>query len=157
MKSFTIMRNYILLFLLITTVFYSCKQKQSALTEDEVVKVINKFDDGWRHKDLPVVDSVLAPGYTYFTQSGGTFSRDSVVATAGEAAYSLEDMSRSEIIVDLHDNTAIVSTRWKGKGSYRGTPFDEDQRCSIVVIKKDNKVEILSEHCTPIKGNRIFH
>jgi hypothetical protein len=36
-------------------------------------------------------------------------------------------------------------------------PFDEDQRCSITIIKKDNKVEILSEHCTPIKSTRAFH
>jgi hypothetical protein len=157
MKSFTIMKNYAFYFLLVISTFFSCKQKQSELTEDEVVKVINKFDDGWRNKDLPAVDSVLAPGYTYFTQSGGIFSRDSVVATAGESAYTLEGMSRTEFVVDLEENTAIVSTRWKGKGSYRGTPFDEDQRCSIVVIKKDNKVEILSEHCTPIKGNKIFH
>jgi hypothetical protein len=66
-------------------------------------------------------------------------------------------MSRSEIAITLYGNTAIVSTRWKGKGSYRGTPFNEDQRCSIVLIKKDNKVEILSEHCTPIRTNIIFH
>ena len=103
------------------------------------------------------VDSVLSPMYTYFTQSGGIFSRDSVVATAGESSYELHDMSRSEFSVELSDNTAIVSTRWKGKGSYRGTPFDEDQRCSIVVIKKDNTVKIFSEHCTPIKGAKVFH
>jgi len=144
-------------FLLLIIIFYSCQQQQSALTTEEVTDVINKFDNGWRNKDLQAVDSVLSPSYIYFTQSGGLFSRDSVVATAGEATYVLQDMSRSEFSISLNDNTAIVSTRWKGKGSYRGTPFDEDQRCSIVVIKKDNKVEILSEHCTPIKSNRVFH
>jgi hypothetical protein len=119
--------------------------------------VINQFDDGWRNKNLQKVDSVLSPLYVYFTQSGGVFSRDSVVATAGESAYNLQSMSRSEFEIMLNGNTAVASTRWKGKGIYRGTPFDEDQRCSIVVIKKDNRVEILSEHCTPIKTNRVFH
>ena len=135
---------------------YSCKQQQP-LTKEEVVDAINKFDNGWRNKDLKTVDSVLSPAYIYFTQSGSTFSRDSVVATAGEASYALEAMSRTEFVVTLYDNTAIVSTRWKGKGTYRGVPFDEDQRCSIMLIKKDNKVQILSEHCTPIKTNRVFH
>ena len=157
MHIFIVMRNYSFLFLVLLIMLQSCKPVQSPLTEDEVTNVINKFDDGWRNKNLSAVDSVLAPGYTYFTQSGGIFSRDSVVATAGQSSYVLHDMSRTEFVVDLEDNTAIVSTRWKGKGSYRGTPFDEDQRCSIVVIKKDGKVEILSEHCTPIKGNKIFH
>jgi hypothetical protein len=103
------------------------------------------------------VDSVLSPSYIYFTRSGGTFSRDSVVATAGESSYSLKDMSRSDFVITIYNNTAIVSTRWKGKGMYRGNPFNEDQRCSIVVVKNGDKVEILSEHCTPIETTRVFH
>ena len=147
------MRN--LLFLLVITAICSCNKKD--ITEDEVISAIKKFDDGWQNKNLHAVDSVLSPSYVYFTQSGGTFSRDSVVATAGENTYTLHDMSRSEFIVTLAGNTAIVSTRWKGKGAYRGAPFDEDQRCSITLIKKNGKVEILSEHCTPIRGTSIFH
>ena len=157
MRILNFIGNYVFVFLLLLITFQSCNPVQQPLTDDEVINVINKFDDGWKTKNLASVDSVLGPGYTYFTQSGGIFSRDSVVATAGQTSYSLHDMSRTEYVVDLEDNTAIVSTRWKGKGSYRGVPFDEDQRCSIVVIKKNNKVEIISEHCTPIKGNKIFH
>ena len=131
--------------------------KQQDITKQEVITAIKKFDNGWEYKNMTVVDSVLSPAYIYFTQSGNTFSRDSVVATSGENDYLLYDMSRSEIEVTLTGNTAVVSTRWKGKGIYRGTPFNEDQRCSLVLIKKDKKVQILSEHCTPIKINRIFH
>ncbi|MDB5224257.1 MAG: hypothetical protein JWN83_2924 [Chitinophagaceae bacterium] len=150
------MKRRTVFFLLLAAAMYSCNQNQ-AITKEEVINVIKKFDDGWENKNLNAVDSVLAPAYVYFTQSGGTFSRDSVVATAGENSYHLQNMSRTEFVVTLYGNTAIVSTRWKGKGTYRGTPFDEDQRCSIMLIKKNHKVEILSEHCTPIKTNSIFH
>jgi hypothetical protein len=78
----------------------SCKRTQGKLTEEEVLKVINRFDDGWRNKNLPEVDAALAPPYVYFTQSGGTFSRDSVVQTAGSPLYSLDTMSRTSFIVD---------------------------------------------------------
>lgn len=149
------MKTNVLFFLISATVLCSCNR--SAITEQEAINAIKKFDDGWQHKNLHAVDSVLSPTYVYFTRSGGTFSRDSVVATAGENTYILYDMIRSEFVVSLTDNTAIVSTRWKGKGMYRGTPFNEDQRCSIVVIKKDNKIEILSEHCTPISSTSLFH
>lgn len=151
------MRSACIFFLLMTLILVSCNQNDNSITDDEVINVIKKFDAGWQNKNLKAVDSVLAPAYVYFTQSGGTFSRDSVVATAGESSYVLHDMSRSELLISLYDNTAVVSTRWKGKGTYRGTPFDEDQRCSVIVIKKDGKVEILSEHCTPIKTGRVFH
>ncbi|MEO8768811.1 MAG: nuclear transport factor 2 family protein [Ferruginibacter sp.] len=151
------MKKYLLLFCFFAIAINSCTHQQTPLTKEEVLDVIEKFDDGWKHKNMKQVDSTLAKDYTYFTQSGNIFSRDSVVATAGESDYSLRDMSRTELDITLFDNTAIVSTRWKGKGNYRGVLFDEDQRCSIVVVKKNNEVEILSEHCTPIKTNKIFH
>ena len=149
------MKNFLIV--LFAVIGISSCTKNDDITEQEVVSAINKFDYGWEHKNLKTVDSVLSPKYIYFTQSGGTFSRDSVVATAGQNTYILERVSRSEFVITTYANTAVVSTRWRGKGIYRGTPFDEDQRCSVVLIKKDNKVEILSEHCTPVKANRIFH
>ncbi|MFM2146016.1 MAG: hypothetical protein RL732_852 [Bacteroidota bacterium] len=135
----------------------SCKRKNTPLTEEEVVEVIHRFDEGWESKNINLVDSVLAPAYIYFTQSGGLFSRDSVVQTAGSPSYTLSRVRRSSFQVQLYGNVAIVSTRWEGVGSYRGRPFNEDQRCSITVIKKNGKVEILSEHCTPIQPLPIFH
>jgi hypothetical protein len=150
------MRKSLFAFFLLTAL-YSCNLWQSPLTEDEVTNVISHFDNGWEHKNMKEVDSVLSPSYIYFTRSGGTFSRDSVVATAGESSYSLKDVSRSDFVITIYNNTAIVSTRWKGKGMYRGIAFDEDQRCSIVVVKTGDKVEILSEHCTPIGAARVFH
>jgi hypothetical protein len=135
----------------------SCQMKQAPLTSEEVIAVIKRFDEGWLTKNLQTVDSVLAPAYIYFTQSGGTFSRANLVQTAGSPDYTLEKMERREYHVQLFENTAVVSTRWQGKGMYMGTPFNEDQRCSITIVKYKEKVEILSEHCTPIRPNRILH
>lgn len=148
------MKRYMFLLLLLTAMF-SCAKDE--ITEEEVITTIKKFDFGWENKNLKTVDSVLAPAYIYFTQSGGTFSRDSVVATAGENSYLLDTVSRTEFVITTYGTTAVASTRWKGKGIYRGIPFNEDQRCSVVLVKKDDKVQILSEHCTPVKPNRIFH
>ena len=156
MRYLCAMKKNFLSLILIVFVFTSCLKKQ-ALTEKEVLNVINKFDNGWRNKNLHQVDSVLAPGYVYFTQSGGVFSREGVVQTAGSPAYSLDSMYRSDFIVELYENTAIVSTRWRGRGLYKEHPFDENQRCSITVVKLNGKIQILSEHCTPIKIARVFH
>lgn len=133
------------------------KSKYTPLTEDEAIAVIKRFDDGWEKKNLELVDSTLDPAYIYFTQSGGLFSRDSVVQTAGSPSYTLSSMERDAYSVQLSGDVAIVSTRWKGVGTYRGRPFNEDQRCSITVIKREGKVMILSEHCTPITPMELFH
>lgn len=145
------------IFFISIIIFTSCVKKQYPLTREEVIAVIRKFDDGWQHKDIKMVDSVLAPSYIYFTQSGGIFSRPNLVQTAGSSSYSLDTMSRTQFFVELYENTAVVSTRWQGKGRYNGVNFNEDQRCSITIIKANNKVQILSEHCTPVKPNRVIH
>ena len=150
------MRKLLIPFILLTVVLSSCKRRQ-LLTEQEVIDVINHFDEGWKNKNLKAVDSTLAPAYIYFTQSGGLFSREGVVKTAGSDEYKLDSVWRHAIEVTLYENTAVVSTRWEGRGIYRGVPFNEDQRCSIIVIKTNNKVQILTEHCTPIKTDHKFH
>lgn len=134
-----------------------CISKKDRITEEEAVQVIKRFDEGWNNKNWKKVDSVLAPEYIYFTQSGGLFSREGLVQTAGSPTYSLSRSYRSAFEVKLSGNVAIVSTRWQGTGIYRGVPFDEDQRCSITILKKNGKVQILSEHCTPIKPLQLLH
>jgi hypothetical protein len=121
------------------------------ITKQEAIDALMAFDEGWRNKLATTVDSVLSPTYVYFTPSGGTFSRDSIVTTAAAAYYTLEFMNRSFIDITLEGNTATVNTRWMGKGQYRGEAFDDVQRCSVILIKENGKVKILSEHCSEIK------
>ena len=151
------MKAITILFLIILVGGISCKKKQTPLTREEVIAVVKRFDEGWKGKNFSVVDSVLAPSYIYFTQSGGTFVRSKLVETAGSSEYLLDTAERMEYQVELFENTAVVSTRWIGKGVYKGVYFDENQRCSLTIIKIKNNVQILSEHCTPINPLHLLH
>lgn len=129
----------------------SCQQKEEILTEEEVFALIEKFDEGWKNKNPKLVDSVLSQHYLYFTQSGKTFNRENLLATAGSDIYTLQNMERDNLTIQLDGNTAVVNTIWKGKGYYHGEAFDDQQRCSITIVKHKGEVKILAEHCTPIK------
>ncbi|MBM3412016.1 MAG: nuclear transport factor 2 family protein [Bacteroidetes bacterium] len=130
----------------------SCaSQKATPLSKDEVNAVMETFDQGWETKNAALVDSVLSPQYLYFTQSGRTFDRASLIATAGSQVYTLQTMERDNLTIQIEGNTAVVNTIWKGKGTYHGESFDDRQRCSVTITKWNGKVKILSEHCTPIK------
>ncbi len=130
--------------------FFTFSCTNNDLTREEVIAVINKFDEGWRAKDSSLVDEALSPSYIYFTQSGSTFNRANIIHTAHSPEYKLDSVERSGYIVHIRGNTAIVSTIWKGNGIYRGEPFNDKQRCSLTIVKMEGKVEILSEHCTPL-------
>lgn len=138
--------------------FASCNANNGAknnneelLTEEEVMAVIGKFDEGWKNKEEAIVDSVLSEHYVYFTQSGYTFNRAKLVATAGSDVYTLQNMERENFVVQIEGNTAVVSTIWKGEGYYHGEQFNDRQRCSVTIVKHNGEVKILAEHCTPIK------
>ncbi len=128
----------------------SCQQKET-LSREEVVAAIQRFDEGWKNKNADSVDAILSPSYVYYTQSGGTFDRKNVVNTAGSPDYKLDTVYRQQFEIKIEGNTAVINTVWNAKGSYFGTPFNDSQRCSLTIIKKNGKVQILSEHCTPIK------
>ncbi len=144
------MRKMYLSLIFIICISHSCRQKE-ILTREEVTAAIQYFDNGWKTKNSKTVDSILSPSYIYFTQSGGIFDRKNVVHTAGSADYMLDTVQRQQFDIKIEGNTAVVNTLWAAKGSYFGTPFNDSQRCSITLIKNNGKVEILSEHCTPIK------
>jgi hypothetical protein len=129
----------------------SCYEGPKPLTEQEVMDVVHRFDEGWKNKQKGLVDSVLSPQYVYFTQSGNTFNRTSLVETAGSDVYQLQTMERESFTVRIEGNTAVVNTIWKGKGIYHGEAFNDRQRCSITIVKHEGKVRILAEHCTPIR------
>ncbi len=137
--------------LLLTILITGCIRREEILTEKEVFAVIDKFDEGWKNKNATLVDSVLSSQYVYFTQSGYTFDRPKLVATAGSTIYTLQTMERENLTIQIEGNTAVVNTIWKGKGYYHGEIFNDKQRCSITIVKHKGIVKILAEHCTPIK------
>ncbi len=144
--------NKLLIYFLTSILLTSCAQKTAEpLTENEVHTVMEKFDLGWKTKNPALVDSVLSPHYLYFTQSGKTFDRAALIATAGSQIYTLQTMERDNLTIQLEGNTAVVNTIWKGKGIYHGESFDDKQRCSVTITKWNGKVQILAEHCTPIR------
>lgn len=135
----------------LSLLFTACRTAEDILTEQEVKAVMDQFDKGWKEKKPVLVDSALSIHYLYFTQSGKTFSRAALIATAGSDVYGLQDMSREQLSIQLDGNAAVVNTVWSGKGMYHGESFDDKQRCSVTIVKHRGKVKILSEHCTPIR------
>ena len=129
------MKRSIILLLIIVIVGVSCKKKQTPLTEEEVIAVVKRFDEGWIGKNLSIVDSVLAPSYIYFTQSGSTFNRKNLVETAGSSEYLLDSAERLDYRIKLFENTYL-----------RDYFIEEDKDTKIKKIKKMKIIIILIQN-----------
>ena len=140
------------LLLAVLGVFVGVSSKANAgLTQkDEVVDFVKSYDKAWNSKDVASVERALAANYVYFTSKGDISSRQRTLDLLRSPRYILKSAERSEVDVYRTGSTAIVSSRWKGHGSYDGEEFRDDQRCSIVVVREGGRWKVLSEHCTQI-------
>ena len=150
------MKKRIVLFV-IGSIIFGCNDKtaqsanEEALTEKEVRDFINEYDNMWAKRDTTAMKESMSENYIYFTSIGNTSNRERIISWFTPVdKYKVDTAVRSEINVTIHGNTAIVSTRWIGSGTFDGERFRDDQRCSLTIQKKAGKLKLISEHCTQI-------
>jgi ketosteroid isomerase-like protein len=117
---------------------------------DSVTALVNAYDRAWNSSDTAAVRRILAPEYQYFTSRGGVESREAALEILASPEYRLERASRSEVAVRFAGPVAVVSSRWKGTGTYKGERFTDDQRCGQVWLRSGRTWQVLSEHCVQI-------
>lgn len=118
--------------------------------DNAVIDVLAKYDDAWNKKDSATVGGILAPDYIYFTSTGGITSRERTLEFLNSPKYNLTFAERSEIKTYRTGDTVIVSSRWKGKGTYDKEEINDDQRCGLVFAKIGKNWKLVSEHCAQI-------
>src|ERR1044072_93293 len=141
------------IFTVVLLVFITCLGGGGAAAQandTSVMAALDKYDKAWNGKDQKTVDKILAPDYIYFSSTGGTTSRRRTLEFLVSPDYKLTFVERSEIKNFLTGDTAIVSSRWKGKGTYGKEEINDDQRCSLVFSKIKGSWKLASEHCTQI-------
>lgn len=140
----------LILILCLTIGTANAKAQAATDIEAQIKKIIAEYDDGWNRKDANTVAKFLASGYTYFSSTGGTTSREKTLEFLRSPKYILRSAKRSELFPVVTENTVIVGSRWVGNGSYNDESFNDDQRCSLVFTREKKEWKLLSEHCTQI-------
>lgn len=126
------------------------------ITREEVLAFLNAYDAAWNNKNDKTVDSLYASQYRYFTSVGGVSSRARNLEILAAEYYHLTAAERTEIDIAIDGNVAIVSSRWKGNGVWQGEPFNDNQRCGLVIQKKGTQLKLLTEHCVDISTEPSF-
>ena len=129
----------------------NCHAQSGDSVTASIIRVLADYDTAWNKKDVPAVSQILADDYVYFSSTGGLTDRKATLTFLGAPDYNLTFANRSEIkILSKNDSVAVVSTRWKGRGTYGKEEINDDQRCGLVFIRQEKVWKLLSEHCTQI-------
>src|SRR5688572_25853733 len=147
-----------IIFFIYTLLIMSCHSEtnrpidKDLLTEKEVMEFIRSYDRSWALRDTTLMKELIDDEYVYFSSDGHTRRRADIIGWFNpDDKYKVDTAFRTEIaVMKLNANTAIVSTRWIGSGSFGTEKFDDDQRCGLVIQKLDGKLTLVSEHCVQI-------
>ncbi|MBC7901630.1 MAG: nuclear transport factor 2 family protein [Saprospiraceae bacterium] len=148
--------NNKLITLLILTFCMSCIggslfAQEKGKTDEDILRVLKEYDNAWNKKDVDGVARIFATNYIYFDSLGGApRSGQPTLDFLKSPDYKLTFVERSEIKTFRTGDTIIVSSRWIGKGSWKGGNIDDDQRCGLVFAKENNAWKLIAEHCTQI-------
>lgn len=126
-------------------------QTANGIEPADVRSTLVKYDEAWNRKDAKTVGEVLDERYIYFSSVGSLTDRKSSLEFLAKPDYKLTSVSRTEVKLHSYDGrTAVISSRWQGKGSWSGGEIDDDQRCGQVFVKRGKVWKLLSENCAQI-------
>jgi ketosteroid isomerase-like protein len=140
--------------LMLLAVVAGCSgHRLAVLSPSDVATVIHRYDSAWNGRDTAMVNALLAPDYVYFSSRGGLTERPAALSMLAAPGYVLQAATRSDVVV-THSSPGlvVVSSRWRGHGTWQGEPFRDYQRCSLVLRQTGAQWQVLAEHCTQIPG-----
>ncbi|HWA14924.1 MAG TPA: nuclear transport factor 2 family protein [Gemmatimonadales bacterium] len=128
----------------------ACTPAAGADQSADIQRLTAQLDSAWNARDTATVAQLMSPAYAYFSSRGDVVPREAFLQFLSEPTYRLDFVERSDVEPRFDGSTALVSTRWRGRGSWKGEAFVDDQRCSMVWHRAFDGWRLMSEHCTQI-------
>ena len=117
----------------------------------EVKQALAEYDRAWNRKDVKTIAEMIDDKYVYISSIGTLSDKRFTLDFLGKPDYKLTFVERSEIEIHKAErNIAVISSRWKGRGTWSGGTINDDQRCGQVFVKSGRRWRIVSEHCVQI-------
>ena len=142
------------IFRILVSIFLLLPAAYGQASEDAVASIkraLTLYDEAWNKKHVDDVSKILMNDYVYFSSTGGLTDRKATLEFLTSPDYKLTFVERSEIkVVSRTDRVAVVSSRWKGRGTYGKEEINDDQRCGLVFVKENKAWKLFSEHCAQI-------
>jgi len=100
--------------------------------------------------DVDALDRLMAPDYSQIDDRGRVVGKEQVLASfrSGERAW--EEAHSDEHDVRIYGDIAVVTGRWRARGTNAGQPFDYAARYVSVWVEHDGEWRMVSDHSTPI-------
>jgi ketosteroid isomerase-like protein len=115
---------------------------------------LKAMEDQWAKASLKsdgeAVGAMLSPDFVNINSDGTMLDRAKTVARTNKSKMEVSELS--EVAVNTHGDTAVVTGVWTGKGiDGEGKTFDGKERWADTWMKKDGKWQCVASASAPIK------
>jgi uncharacterized protein (TIGR02246 family) len=108
-----------------------------------------RWFQAWLEKDDATVERLAAEDYLYVAPGGLLLDRQAILAIIRSPGYRLDWGTRTDVVVRaLGEEAALVRHRYRGAGSFEGTPFTDDHRCVMVWENQAGGWRLVMEQCS---------
>ena len=122
--------------------------EDSHMTELEHLNQI--WEQAWLDKDAVLVEKLMADEYVYIAPNGKIMDRDSILKIIRSPSYHLDYGTRTEVVVKaVSQDTAVVIHRAQDGGSLEGKTFKDDNRCTMLCVRRGHEWRVVLEQCSP--------
>jgi ketosteroid isomerase-like protein len=146
--------------LLLAFASFGCQKASSraapehGLTEgslvSEALEVKRLYDVATLHNDGDWFQRTFADDYVWYGPNGEMVTKAEYIRDLVSRDLVWDSVAVKDMKVRVYGETAIATGRFFGKGKYKGTPIDERQRFTSVLVKRTGRWLIVAEHCSKL-------
>ena len=116
----------------------------------EVREVKRLYDVAQLKNDATWFERTFAEDYVWIGPDGIVVPKAEYVRDLASHDLTWESVEAKDMEVRVYGDTAIATGRFFGKGHFKGKPLDERQRFTSVLIKRNGRWQIITEHCSKL-------
>ena len=150
----------VFIFLTISIFLFSCVNQQGThdQSKDQLMESVSAFNKAFKDADLSLLDSMTTDNYLHSNGNSRAIGKKDWLSYMTGRKASLEvgdlkvdDYTMSEIRVEMHSNTAILTAKISVSGIKDGQSFDNAYRVSNLWVYENNTWKRAGFHDGKIK------
>jgi ketosteroid isomerase-like protein len=124
--------------------------EQRTPEQEAVHKAVDEMVSALDHNDVPALERLTTPDYTFVNPYGKVFTRSQYFELIRSGTLKVESYNHDEEMIRLYGNTAVVIYRSTPKGTFKGQALANQRRVTTVFIKQGDKWLATGRQSTPI-------
>jgi ketosteroid isomerase-like protein len=124
--------------------------------ETEVVRAQDALIDAYIHRDVAVLERILADDYTYIDDDGLVMNKQQILGEFKSGDDQFTSYKRRDDKVRVYGNVAVMTYRYQTEETYKGQEVGGDLRLTRIFVKRDGRWQMVGAQDTRVISDPVL-